>query len=64
MTTAEPKELKIKLVKSGTGFPENQKRVLRGLGFRRLNEVISRPDSPQIRGMVFKVRHLVELIQE
>jgi large subunit ribosomal protein L30 len=62
--TAEPKKLKIKLVKSGTGFPENQKRVIRGLGFRKLNEVISRPDSPEIRGMVFKVRHLVELIQE
>jgi large subunit ribosomal protein L30 len=61
---AERKKLQIKLVKSGTGFPENQKRVIRGLGFRKLNEVISRPDSPEIRGMVFKVRHLVELIQE
>jgi len=64
MTRAEPKELKIKLVKSGTGFPENQKRVVRGLGFRKLNQVIIRPDSPQIRGMIFKIRHLVELIPE
>jgi large subunit ribosomal protein L30 len=63
MKTAQPKELKIKLVKSSTGFPENQKRVIRGLGFCRLNEVISRPDSPEIRGMIFKVRHLVEVIQ-
>jgi len=62
MTKAESKELKIKLVKSGTGFPENQKRVIKGLGFRRLNEVIRRPDSPQIRGMIFKIRHLVEVM--
>jgi large subunit ribosomal protein L30 len=64
MTKAESKELKIKLIKSGTGFPESQKRVIKGLGFRRLNEVIRRPDSPQIRGMIFKIRHLVELMHE
>ena len=64
MTKAESKELKIKLIKSGTGFPESQKRVVKGLGFRRLNEVIRRPDSPQIRGMIFKIRHLVELMHE
>ncbi len=64
MTKAEPKELKIKLVKSGIGFSENQKRVVKGLGFRKLNQVISRPDSPQIRGMIFKIRHLVKLIPE
>jgi large subunit ribosomal protein L30 len=60
----EPKELKIKLVRSGIGFPERQKRVIKGLGFRKLNEVIIRPNSPEIRGMVFKIRHLVELIHE
>jgi len=64
MTKAESKELKIKLIKSGTGFPESQKRVIKGLGFRRLNEVIRRPDSPQIRGMIFKIRHLVKLMHE
>ncbi|PYV93477.1 MAG: 50S ribosomal protein L30 [Acidobacteria bacterium] len=57
-------ELKIKLVKSGTGFPEKQKRIIKGLGFKRLNEVITRPNTPQIRGMVFRIRHLVELINE
>jgi len=64
MTKPETKRLKIKLIRSGTGFPENQKRVIKGLGFRRLNDVVSRPDSPQIRGMIFKVRHLVEVVHE
>jgi len=64
MAKAESKELKIKLVKSGTGFPESQKRVIRGLGFTRLNQVVSRPDSPAVRGMIFKIRHLVEVVQE
>jgi large subunit ribosomal protein L30 len=64
MTKSETKQLKIKLIKSGTGFPESQKRVIKGLGFKRLNEIVSRPDSPQIRGMIFKVRHLVEVVHE
>ena len=58
------KKLKIKLVKSGIAFPEKQKKVIRGLGFRRLNQVVVRPDTPQIRGMIFKIRHLVEVIGE
>ena len=61
-TKTQSKELKIKLVKSGIGFPEKQKRIIKGLGFKRLNDVITRPNTPQIRGMVFKIRHLVELI--
>ena len=64
MAKSETKQLKIKLIKSSTGFPESQKRVIKGLGFRRLNEIVSRPDSPQIRGMIFKVRHLVEVVYE
>ncbi len=61
---AETKQIKIKLVKSGIGFPVKQKSVIQGLGLRRLNQVITRPDTPQIRGMVFKIRHLVEVISE
>ena len=64
MAKSETKQLKIKLIRSGTGFPESQKRVIKGLGFKRLNEIVSRPDSPQIRGMIFKVRHLVEVVYE
>jgi large subunit ribosomal protein L30 len=40
-----------------------QKRVIKGLGFTRLNQVIERPDTRAIRGMVAKVPHLVEILQ-
>lgn len=60
----EDKQLRIKLIKSGIGFPEKQKKVIQGLGFSRLNQVILRPDTPQIRGMVFKIRHLVEVVND
>ena len=56
--------LKIKLVKSGIGCPTRQKQVIRGLGFRRLNQTVARPDTPEIRGMIFKIRHLVEVKSE
>ena len=41
-----------------------QKLVIKGLGFTRLNQVIERPDNPAIRGMVAKVPHLVEIVQQ
>jgi len=55
-------QIQIKLVRSGIGFPVKQKRVIQGLGFSRLNQVVMRPDTPEIRGMVFKIRHLVEIV--
>jgi large subunit ribosomal protein L30 len=55
-------QIQIKLVRSGIGFSVKQKRVIQGLGFRRLNQVVTRPDTPEIRGMVFKIRHLVEIV--
>jgi large subunit ribosomal protein L30 len=61
---AEGKTIRIRQVKSGICCPEKHKRVLRGLGFKRLNQVVERPDTPGIRGMVQKVRHLVEVIGE
>lgn len=57
------KTLKIKYVRSSIGRPRRQKEIIRGLGFRRLNQVIERPDSPAVRGMVNRVIHLVEIIE-
>ncbi len=54
-------KLRIKLVKSGIGYAVDQKRTLKALGFRRLNQSVIRDDSPSIRGMIVKVRHLVEV---
>jgi large subunit ribosomal protein L30 len=53
--------LEIRLVKSGICTPKDQKATLVGLGFGRLGEKVVRDDSPAIRGMIRKVRHLVEV---
>ena len=56
--------LRIRQVGSGIGCPEKHKRVLRGMGFRKLNQVVEHPDNAATRGMIFKVRHLVEVLEE
>jgi large subunit ribosomal protein L30 len=55
--------LKIKWVRSYIGCPEDMRQTIRGLGFRRMQQVVERPDTPAIRGMIDKVRHLV-VVQE
>jgi len=52
----------IKWVRSAICAPTKQKLVIKGLGFTRLNQVIERPDTPAIRGMVAKVPHLLEIV--
>ena len=56
--------LRITWTKSGIGYSRDQRRTLRALGFRRLNQTIEHEDTPSIRGMVFKVRHLVRVEEE
>ncbi len=55
--------LRLKWVRSAICSPVKHKKVIRGLGFTRLNQVIEREDTPSIRGMVQKVPHLVEIVQ-
>ncbi len=54
--------IRLKWVRSYIAAPEKHKKVVRGLGFTRLNQVIEREDSPSIRGMVAKVPHLVQIL--
>ena len=54
--------IQIKWVRSVICAPEKQKLVIKGLGFTRLNQVIQRPDTRAIRGMVAKVPHLLEIV--
>ena len=54
--------IKIKLVHSPICTPQKHKDVVRGLGLRKLNQVVERPDSPAFRGMVKKIPHLVEIV--
>jgi large subunit ribosomal protein L30 len=57
------KELKITLVKSYIGRPEAQRRVLRGLGLGKVNKTVLLNDTPEIRGMIRKVIHLVAAVE-
>jgi large subunit ribosomal protein L30 len=53
-------KIKAKWVKSAIGFSSRQKRTIEALGFKKLQSVVEHEDTPQIRGMIEKVRHLVE----
>jgi large subunit ribosomal protein L30 len=59
-------KLKITWVKSDIGYSIDQKRTLKALGFKKLNQTLFQEDMPSIRGMVNKVNHLVkyELVNE
>ena len=58
------KVLVIKQVRSGIGRPEKHKRILKSLGFRKLNQVRVVEDVPEIRGQINKIPHLVEILEE
>ncbi|MCL6624342.1 MAG: 50S ribosomal protein L30 [Fimbriimonadales bacterium] len=51
----------MKLVRSPIGKPERVKRTIQALGLRRLNQVVIHEDSPSLRGMLMKVRPMVEV---
>jgi large subunit ribosomal protein L30 len=51
--------LKITLVKSTIGFNRNQAQVVQGMGLRRIGHSVELADTPETRGMILKVRHLV-----
>ena len=54
--------IKIKQIKSKIGYPVDQKRTLEALGLRKIRQVVEKEDTPAIRGMIRKVRHLVTVI--
>ncbi len=53
--------LSITLRKSPIGHPQKMRLRLMGLGLRRIGQTVSRPDTPQVRGLINKVRHLIEV---
>ncbi len=61
MTKSDAKKLKITFVKSGIARPGKHKVVLIGLGLKKLNHFVIRLDTPQIRGMITKISHLVKV---
>jgi large subunit ribosomal protein L30 len=63
MSADDTKRIKIRQIRSGIGFPEPQKRILRALQLEKLNRVREFPDNPSVRGMVAKIPHLVEIVE-
>jgi large subunit ribosomal protein L30 len=61
---AKKKTLVIRQTRSAIGRPRKQHEVLKGLGLRRIRHQVERPDTPAVRGMVAKVPHLVEIVEE
>jgi len=62
--TAEKKKIRIKYVRSKICTPQKHKLVIKGLGFTRLYQIVEREDTPSIRGMIAKVPHLVQVVEE
>jgi len=58
---AKKSVIRVRQIKSGIGYPKDQKATLVGLGFRRMNQTVELEDTPSVRGMVNKVRHLVSI---
>lgn len=56
-------KVKIKLVKSGIKRPGDQKRTLHALGLNKMQQTVEKEMNPQIKGMINKVKHLVEVIE-
>ncbi len=56
--------IKIKLVRSTICTPQKHKNIVRSLGLQKINRVVVRPDTPGFRGMVAKVPHLLEIVED
>jgi large subunit ribosomal protein L30 len=53
------KTLKVTLLKSTIGFNDTQFKTVQGMGLRKIRHTVELPDTPETRGMIHKVRHLV-----
>ncbi len=59
----QEKTITVRWKRSGIGRPEDQRKTIQGLGFKRLNQTLVLPDRPEIRGMIDRVIHLVEVME-
>jgi large subunit ribosomal protein L30 len=56
-------KVKVRMIGSLIGCTDSQRATVRGLGLRRLHQVVEREDTPMVRGMIRKVPHLVEVVE-
>ncbi len=61
---SKQKTLKVTYVRSAIGYKKNQIKILEALGFKKLHQTRILPDNPSIRGSLYHVRHLVEVVEE
>jgi large subunit ribosomal protein L30 len=66
MTASEHKggRLRVRLVRSPIGYDKHQKEVVRALGLRRVGHTVDVVDHPAMRGMIFKIRHMVTVEEQ
>lgn len=57
------KQIKVTLTKSTIGAKKDQIATVQALGLKKLHQTVEKPDNPQIRGMIFKVKHLVTVAE-
>ncbi len=58
---AKKKVLRVTLVRSPIGYSLRQKRTAKALGLKKLHQTVEQPDNPQVRGMIGRIQHLVEV---
>ena len=61
---SEEKVVRITLVKSPIGYSKRHKATVRALGLRRLHQTVEHVDTPTLRGMIYVVNHLVEVVEK
>ena len=61
--TETAKRLTVTLVRSPIGFNKTQGKTVEGMGLRRIRHSVELPDTPEVRGMILKVRHLVTVTE-
>ena len=61
--SGERKTLKVKQVRSGIGCPREMRETLKALGLGKMHRVAERPDTPEVRGMIKKIPHLVHIVE-
>ncbi len=59
---ADAKTIQLRQIRSGIGCPVEMRETLRALGLRRMHQVVERTDTPEVRGMIAKIQHLVEVV--
>ena len=59
----ESGKLRLQYYRSAIGFPQKQKQAVRSVGFTKLNQIVERPDTPAMRGVVAKIPHLIRIVE-